>query len=1060
MNDGLSNATRDNVLDLCRPGIIEASAGTGKTYSLAEIYIALLCGHDAYSQNPDFVPRSISNPPSVREILVVTFTDAATNELTERLQKRIREAVKKTLPADASEKEKNERRLLQIADAEFDEASISTIHGFCMRMLRDFSFECGLPPTLVPAENLSNEILRFAVRFRTREALSGNSRILELSAEAIREIIEKLSKNPEIIPVKPENDPNNPYYSVASKGLKIWQDEREKIDRLSFDEILLRLRDALRRNSQLAGKIAARYKVALIDEFQDTDPVQWEIFKCIFIEQKRPFFCVGDPKQAIYEFRGGDVYTYNRATREILSQKPENRLRLSINWRSSAAMIAAFNALFRADTNLLPLEGNNIAGNLSYHDALPPPEKENDAGKALSAIFLRTHFNAKEANKLILEQLVEDIDTLIRKQHVPPDAIAVLVRTNEEINVILKELTKKKIPATISATDSVLKSEEARAIYEILEAILNPRNASAARRAATCEYFGTDFFEVISDENPSENKKFATLRENFFEALKTWESRGILAAFSRLGHLYAFGENLASLDIPSRRLANTNHILEILQTEAHSRRLSPQALFRKFSEMLRSPNDESEAEALRIATDAPAVKISTIHKSKGLQYEIVFLPSLWQKSIIPAPQTKEICVRKETDSGKQTLMFPYDAATFKTAQIERNAKNESCSAYVAFTRAKKACIVYHPERDADGNTKKSYISKLLEAAGILNASPEAPLPQCWQILAENDALPEIHFPKDADAGKRNSPEFLSAANAPGKDAWGISSFSQIIGNHEDAVPGQLERESAGTEKSVEADPDSKILKAPSYYDLAAGKQFGTLVHAIFEKLDFRTCDNLNSLIDSYKARFPQWLEPEDSRKKFREMFEATLNLPIDGKNAKLSEIDVSRDALSELEFFFSLKHSENLYSDLNNIFSSWGGIYKKTAEFHWANGNEGTLELEGLMHGYIDLVARVGERYYIADWKTNRIMGKDETMMSRQNLEDEIVECGYALQWAIYAVALRKYLKNTLGTTYSGKRNFGGISYFFVRWNTVFFDDSLNDSRLDALENILTEASR
>lgn len=1060
MGDSATQQAFD-ILDLERPGVIEASAGTGKTYSIAEIYLALLCGHTRYAQNPpkDFDFGRNPNPPSVREILVVTFTEAATNELTERLQKRIREAVKKELSPEASEKEKNERRLLRLADAEFDEAAVSTIHGFCMRVLRDFSFECGLPPALVPAENLTEEMTRFAARFRTREALLGNKRILELSTNDIRSIIDKLAKNPDIAIAEPDNgDRSDPDFHVATRGLKAWLIERKKIEQLSFDEVLLRLRDALRENPQLARKIAARYRVALVDEFQDTDPVQWEIFNLIFVRQKRPFFCVGDPKQAIYEFRGGDIRTYTQAVGEILRKNRDNRLRLITNWRSEATMIAAFNELFRADSQIEPTaQGVPVSGNLNYLDAVPAKRKE-DSEKNVPAIFLRTGFSGaiEGARAKVRERLVEDIQILITKQKIPPEAIAVLTRKNNEAFAILRELTKKGVPAVMSATGSVLETEEASAIGEILDAMLNPSSTSAILRAAVCEFFGTSFFESLAQGGSGENEALSKLRERLFEAQKIWEQRDVLSAFSLLEKAYSFRENLAKLSEASRRLANATHILEILQTEAHQRRLAPQALFNRFSEMLRSPNPDSEKEALRIDSDAPAVQITTLHKSKGLQYEIVFLPSLWDMPI-NSGGSKVRCVRSQTQSGDRQILLRKNAA-IQHAEIEETAQTHACLNYVAFTRAKKACVAYHAnEATYRGKKIESYFSKILSAAGICGNATGNGEAKHWKILAEDDALPEILFLREKKSTARNSPDFLFPQNKPKNDAWGIFSFSKIIGDHE-TQNGKLEPETDDAEKSIDGTiQKSELFQAPDYYDLAAGKEFGTLVHAIFEQVDFKTRNNLDALIEFYRERFPQWLADDASRKKIRKMIDETLELPIDGKSAKLSQIDSTRDALRELEFLFHAKKSENLYSELNDVFSSWGGIYKRTAEIHWASGDAGTLKIEGLMHGYIDLVARKNGRYYIADWKTNRVMKKDERAMSRKNLEDEIAECGYALQWAIYAVALRKFLRKTLGDGYSTERNFGGIAYFFVRWNTVFFDNTLDDGKLDALENILSE---
>ncbi len=1061
MNDEPAQAN-SGILDLTRPGIIEASAGTGKTYSIAEIYLALLCGRERYAPRPpaNFEPGYNANPPSVKEILVVTFTEAATNELSERLQKRIREAIKQELPPDADEQAKVVRQRLRLADAEFDEAAISTIHGFCMRILRDFSFECGLPPNLLPAESTSEEMKRFAARFRTREILAGNKQIESLTNEGIRKILEALAKNPDIA-VRPDNgNEDDPRFYVATRGLQAWTEERKKNEQLSFDEVLLRLRDALRQSPQLADKIAARYRVALVDEFQDTDPVQWEIFKLIFIKKRRPLFCVGDPKQAIYAFRGGDIRTYNQARNEILRISGNNCLSLTTNWRSTPEMIEAFNELFRADDKIGDFDGSHVGKNLRYQDAVPAPTHAEPADGA--AIFLRTGFEGNKDNCLeaVTQKAVEDIRTLVTEHGIPPEAVAVLVQRNEEAARFLDELTKAGIPAAMCATGSVLETDEARNLQSLLEAVIEPRRTATVARAALCEYFGTSFFGAIARTDADAEEKLNALREKLVEAQKIWEYQGLPAAFSFLDRSYGIRTRLAELSQASKRLVNTAHLLELLQNEAHTRHLSPQALLKRFSEMINSPREDADAEALRINTDRPAVTIMTIHKSKGLQFEIVFLPHLWSQSLAIDPKNA-VAVRKESEDGKfETLLRTSENdSAFSREAVEEDAKTKAGLAYVAFTRAKKACVVYHADKAAVGSSKKplvSYLSKILAAAGIFGGDSATPPLRRWKVLAPDEAFPPIKFEPNEAPSTRNSPQFLPGPGLS-KDNWGIFSFSRIIGNHTDPLPANLENETASSEKDIaEETPLYEIFQAPEYCDLPAGRQFGTLVHAVFEEVDFRTHRNLDALIERYRERFPRWLDDETARQKFRKMFEDTLELPIDGKNAKLAQIDSARDTLRELEFLFAAKKSDNLYAALNDVFSAWGGIYKRTAEFHWANGDAGTLPIDGLMHGYIDLVARSGGRYYIADWKTSRIVSPGTTQISRQNLEDEIVESGYALQWAIYAVALRKYLRSVMGDAYSSEKHFGGIAYFFVRWNTAFYDTAWTDTRLDALENVLT----
>lgn len=1070
-----STLQKSEILDITRPGIIEASAGTGKTYTIAEIYLALLCGKTRF---PATGASLQTKTPSVREILVVTFTEAATAELSGRLKKRIRRALEtQTLDAkktpNSPQLSPEEKTLLRLADAEFDEAAISTIHGFCIRMLRDFSFECGLIPTLSPAENLSSEINRFASRFITRQRLLGNEKIKGFKTSEAAKILNTLSKNPDIA-VARTNQPEEAKLLIATQGIKEWT-ERSRNENLSFDEVLLCFRDALRKNPALAEKITRRYKVALVDEFQDTDPVQWEIFERIFVRNNRPFFCVGDPKQAIYEFRGGDIFTYQKARNAIA--RNGNSLSLKENWRSTPEMLAAFNEIFQADNAIPNVYSDSkktlnakLGDNLGYTPCVPG----NSAPLTSQAtIFLRSGFegDAEHARSAIFEKLADDITKLVREQKIPPNACAILVKGNDDASKILTLLTRRNVPAAMTATASVFSEDEAAELKKILRALLRPQDLNAVRNAAATPFFAGSFFKNALSQ--SEDALLSHLQEIFFEAAKIWERNGILPAFAALEKQITFTKSLAKYSDAARRLTNLRQLLEILQNTAHRGKLSPQALYKKFCEMLAAPNKDSEEQQLRLDSDDPAVRIMTVHKSKGLQFDIVFLPSLWDLPFQKTGQYRSESVRRKNANGNAEIIFRDDSDEFAKAEIESAAQTNACVSYVAFTRAKRACVVYHANA-VSGKAKipiNSYIRQLFETAGAFGSDRNTALPH-WKFLNESDTLPEIFetptknpYLKESTSNiSTNSQKFAFRYEPQNKrldeNAWGIFSFSKIVGNHSNPASENFEAETEESAHIPEINTGTEIFHAPEQYDLPAGPQFGTLVHAVFEKLDFRTCANLNTLIEQKRTQFPEWLESQERQKKFRRLFESTLELPIDGAGTPLSKIDVTRDALRELEFLFRAKKSPNLYAQLHDVFSAWGGIYEKTANAHWGNGNAGTLKVDGFMHGYIDLIARHKNRYYIADWKTNRIMAKDEKTMSRNNLDAEIIQHGYALQWAIYAVALRKFLQKTLKENYSTARNFGGISYFFVRWNAVAFDNSLDDTKLDRLESVLMESAK
>lgn len=1051
-------------LALTRPGLIEASAGTGKTFTIAEIYLALLRGHAFYAPESAEPPPRVADPPRAREILVVTFTEAATAELSARLRARVRKALDEPdgerVPVSAAE-----RVALRLADAEFDEAAVSTIHGFCMRMLRDFCVECGLPPGLKPVEEDGDAIRRFAARLLRRRRLAGDADFARVSVDDAAELLSLFAKNPE---TPFDASLAAPWKrAFLEEGLAAWRERRVSGDSLSFDDVLLRLRDALRENPALADKIARRFKVALVDEFQDTDPVQWEIFERVFVRKKRPFFVVGDPKQAIYEFRGGDVFTYRAARERIESESAGNALTLGTNWRSTPEAIAAFNELFAFDARIGDFKDARVGGHLEFQETRPPADKGEATGAP--AAFLRVGFpgNGETARTAVRRRLVEDVRALVLGQGVPARSVAVLVGKNSEAETLREALVRAGVPAVTTSKTSVFETREAADVRAVLEAMLAPADEAAVRRAATTQFFGKTFYADLTPG--AENADgLARLREALFECGKLWERRGVFEAFSRLADAYAFAETLAKLENAAARLTNARHVLELLQSGESRENLAPRALFERVFGAGASFGDAAET-ALRAGGDEEAVRLVTMHKSKGLEYDFVFLPGLWDRPLLVRDsKRRRKYVRAESADGAKLLLRPEDgnsrtaaarenAKRFQRAEIEANALNESCVAYVALTRARLAAVVYHAQATSYNAPAESYMRRLLVAAGLItpeNAiAPAADALPHWRALDEAEPFPRLPFePRAEEAPKSRAFDAETARGNALKidDAWGVYSFSGLVGGHDENARDETDAERFADAETPAAD---EVFPAPPHCDLPAGTHFGTFVHAIFEKLDFRSRGNLDALIEESKGAFPEWRDDAATRGKFAGMFDATLRLPFGPAGIRLEQIDVARDALREVEFFFRLRRTEDLYSKLHDVFSRWGGIYARTAETHWARRARAALDADGFMHGYIDLVARVGDAYFIADWKTNRVMEKGAKFMTRRNLEDEIVESGYALQWAIYAIALRRLLRETRGG--NGGARLAGVAYFFVRWNAVHFDDSLDDARLDELEAAL-----
>lgn len=1107
--------TQSSTLDLTRAGIIEASAGTGKTFTIAEIFLALLRGEKGYpAKKTSSVPAKTAFP-RVREILVVTFTEAATAEL----RKRLRERIKGELTTAAeTELAPNVCDALRLADAEFDEAAISTIHGFCMRVLQEFGLSSSRTSNVV--SNTNDELRRFATRWRAKKIAEGNVDFSKVSATDILGVLAERARRQDAVPVKPTEASDvgaNALFLAATEAFEEWKALRSSARDISYSEILTTLLDALRENPVLAKKIAKRFRYAFVDEFQDTDPVQWEIFKRIFLENNRPIFCVGDPKQAIYEFRGGDVRTYRAAREDLKRTSGGNVLTLAENWRSEPETIAAFNEIFAFDKKVSPKDsvGSQKAKKiieagtsdlLEYRPtAFPKAKNGKDSGQP--SVLLRLALNAASdkdgAKNRVFERIAEDINELVKNRGVPASDIAVLVSENKDATALRARLAKNKIPVSMTAQGNVLCEPIAKDFLDLLRAMLNPRDTARLRRVLISPFFAGTQNELLCDDgsDPEISKKFENLREHFAAAHERWEHAGFLPAFSELSDALGFSPNIATLPTARPLFTNIIHLTEKIHALEQKLQLSPRSLVDVFSSEIASADEKDDSEDLQLRSDSdePAVRILTVHKSKGLEFKFVFIASLWEKVLLSQKIGK--FAKKFDAKNTQELIFDTrergkKSTEFLTAVLNTNFANEACNFYVALTRARSRVVLYHATK-LPGQKKtepwNSYQSNILSAAGLFeinelgeDSSPfETALPH-WKKISISEPLPPDFFPveKALPAGENfaETDKFFSDAEAEkrfkeiektrGKlrgETDGVFSFSSLMrateteGFSHDDEPSENESAEATDALSAEEKPaahgETSAFPRTDFFDLPAGPEFGTLVHYIFEKTDFRSRENLDELIENNVGLLPNTgNEPLRERKsKLRKMVEGCLTLPLSEKKIRLETL-AENNFVREMEFHFPLKRSRSLYAELAEIFHSWGGIYAETAERLWCDAKDSAapkLNVGGMMTGVIDLAFKADGKFYILDWKTN-LISEEEKSLSQEALRAEIVRHGYALQWSIYALALRKFLQKSLGENYVHDRDFGGIIYFFVRWLAPFVDaGTLTNERLDALAETL-----
>ena len=732
--------------------LIEASAGTGKTYSLAALYLRLVL--------EEGVP--------VASILAVTYTTAATQELRERVRALLHTALAE-LKSGAAENPLIARylaehpdkapgiRALELAAQSFDEAQIFTIHGFCQRMLQEHAFESGVRygvELLTDSRPLLEEVAAdfWRTRFAGAPALlaalaldagvspEGWANLLvqtrnhpdlallpQPAAEPCAALAERLEeafaaiaeawqngggaaltallqadkalkpgerkKRLDLLPVlarlgtaeAPDQElvetlalfgatamekatgsrktpPSAPFFTLcesfcaqaetffqqltreflayAETALSARKRERNV---LTYDDLLTRLHSALHgpRGAALARAIGAKYQAALIDEFQDTDPLQYALFRRIFGGGGHWLFWIGDPKQAIYGFRGADVFTYLKA-----AASAARRYTLETNWRSGQALLEGFNALF------LGVDDAFLEDRIQYYQVhsptrdVPPHQRP-----PLQFRYLRGEeergWNLEDATRRIADAAAADAARLHADGGWEWRDLAVLVRTHQQAGLIQSALRQRGIRSVLHAEESVFHTPHAAELARVLEAVLAPGDNGRLHAALSMPLFalnGNALAELTDPERQQWTERFAEWRE-------LWRGEGFAAMFRRLAAASDVRRRVMEQPGGERRLTNLLHLAELLQEAQAAARFTPEALLEWLAEQRASSRAPSESAQLRLESDGDAVQVVTVHKSKGLEYNVVLCPFLWT----PADTSRRNRVQFHDNAGRLTL---------------------------------------------------------------------------------------------------------------------------------------------------------------------------------------------------------------------------------------------------------------------------------------------------------------------------------------------------------------------------------------------------------------------
>jgi exodeoxyribonuclease V beta subunit len=1306
-------------LDEARAWLLEASAGTGKTYQLSTLYVRLVAERHL----------------DVRRILAITFTEAATAELRDRVRLRLRE----TLDALDAGGGKNEyatslvarglassaRLHLEIALRDFDQAAISTIHGFSYRTLQELAFEAGQELDLelladrgpileqivddalatVYADADADEVIQLRRAGWTRDnllstakAISGATapdvepagvtlpgeraklrawlqslydtyeRWTDDAGRAAREqLIEDASylfkpgstfsnwpdgieawlrmgapctelHNPKytalrnireewlrtkwgILNRKGDRDPLAPpietrtwwglitaleafiahtheffrgFTPVAAFAATVrekYEGELTQRGLLSFDAMLSRLATAISPDAPSGALVRDglrnRYDAVFVDEFQDTDHAQWNVLREAFLTPGKHLFLIGDPKQAIYGFRGADVNVYLHA---IDALPHETRRTMIENHRSDPASVAAMNELWREGSgafDVAQIDYVKVAPKKAERLSNPLPGFEvrwvdaricgGEAGARIGRAEVRrcAALAADEAFAWLSNQrssLLAETEERTPREPLPGD-LAVLVNDHHEAKSVRVELRRRGIPSVAASKKTVFDSQVATWLATWLAAVASGGRDREARAAALTPLAGWTPTELawslaIAERGSVASAEAASAHVELGpeRSWDGWTQRFSAAAerWKRRGFAHTLDVELAALDSWSRILArpggerdatDLRHLIELLHAEERARRLGPASL----AQWLSSPRDAApDALAQRLESDANAVRVETIHVSKGLEYPVVLLPFSWKvrggdkhrydpltlRSASAAGVTAEGDAPARVSHHRLDLRAPFDPARAQAlSALERETQQEELrKLYVGLTRARHHTVAWWGVIGKDHqHTGQSALGRLLmrdpEQRGFEDCeitfgkdAGESPTPFA-RVSEKLDVLCRRAHDHIAWSPATMPTPPLARWTPPRVDAlvtdwpagralpvfsgrYGVSSYSSLArgaaaadldekkraglttASEEPAAPisedpepmtavatGENERDAEGgaavgvsAPASVPNHDDVLLLTAGS------GTRFGTFVHEVFERLDFPTgaphsddaCDSLDTLLESLgtrhgyardsrestqlRAAIPQILRTPLGSTKAQRTF-GLEGLPSDFTLEQLSRAD----RLDELPFDLALgagttyvraKASSERYDTLTArpgcvdpvaVYDALAGaghdpLLKPWLDFQaQRRGQKKALigSIAGILTGSIDLAFRVGEtqestRYFVADYKTNRIEGCEAGHFTGPWLDWKMQTSGYLLQSLLYTLALHRHLR-LRWNRYDYDAHFGGALYLFAR---------------------------
>ena len=802
----------------------------------------------------------------------------------------------------------------------------------------------------------------------------------------------------------------------------------------SFDDLLRLFCEALQgpQGNELAEMIRFQYPFAMIDEFQDTDSQQYAIFSKIYRdnpEKNTGFIMIGDPKQAIYRFRGADIFTYLKA-----SDEAQSRFELTKNYRSEKHLVDGVNALFDfpqspfiyQNINFTAVDSRddhlrfylNGKAEPAYRFYLTESDKVNKTEMAkICAISIQHWLKSAAENQAVFQN--EDTCKTLQAAN-----IAVLVRDKNEAALVKNELQKLGIASVyLSDQSSVFDSHVAVELLRILKACLNVAERPILNAIATA-LFGLNAADIHQiQQNEADWQRWA---DSFAQYQQTWQRQGILAMLHQILLEQGISERLLSQATGERDLTDFLHLAEILQ-QAATLHESEAALLSWFEKQIQG---EGRQEAqIRLESERQLVKIVSIHKSKGLEYDLVWLPFLAVPSKIPTAGDMNVYYSKERD---ETLWDMENRNL--NALYEETFAEELRLLYVALTRAKYQMAFALPAQfDKKWNALHYVLSQGEIGKEIALSAPkdtETLLQTFKEKMQDNVEIctkPNLEaFPALSINTKNDE---LKAAEFTGniEQDWRITSFTSIEQAHRRQ---HYFTESVGKKHAVfddAKDYDSQNAieistallneNESNILDLPRGKQVGTALHRHFENCYFSDLANTEE-IDTLR----QSLQLDETfTEPLQNWLQQISHTPLSNEiGIALADL-ANKDCIKEMPFYLAIREHFDVAA-FNHALNAYHHLPSEPLQFE---------QIQGMVRGSIDLVFRHNGKYYIVDYKSN-FLGSSLADYNENALKKEMLHSHYDWQYLIYTLALHRYLQSVV-PHYDYARDFGGVFYLFLR---------------------------